>query len=115
MKRVSQIISSLLVALVVLTAQSAAAARTMPDASGQMVICTGNGPMMIYIDANGEPTGAPQICPEYALSLIVAVALDAPVMSKRVVWSELRSVERVLKQATVRLGTPMARGPPVTD
>ena len=115
MTRASHIICALLVVLIVLTAQSAAAARTMPDATGQMVICTGTGPMMIFVDADGMPTGAPQICPEYALSLIVAVAPAALSMSAQGVWFELRSEEHGWKQAALRRAVPNARAPPVLD
>ncbi len=115
MTRASHIIRGLLVALIVLTAQSAAAARMMPDATGQMVICTGTGPMMIHVGADGMPTSAPQICPEYALSLIVAVAPAALSMSARGIWFELRAVEHGWKQATLRRAVPNARAPPVLD
>ena len=113
MKWFSDLISALLVSLIVLTAQSAAAARMMPDAAGQMVICTSTGPMMVYVDAHGEPTGAPRICPEFALSLIVAVAFESAVVDARGAWVALEAAQVPFAQAALQLGTPNARGPPV--
>ncbi|MBI6630160.1 hypothetical protein [Pontibaca salina] len=60
--------------LLVLTSQSLAVARVSPAPVGQMELCTGTGPVMVYFDENGEPSGAPHFCPEGALSLIVALA-----------------------------------------
>lgn len=59
---------------VALTAHSAAAAQGSRDASGQMVICTGTGPTVIYVDDNGQPTKPPHYCPDCVMQLLVAVA-----------------------------------------
>ncbi|MBO9444417.1 hypothetical protein J7416_01150 [Ruegeria sp. R14_0] len=70
--------------LVVLTGQSIAASRGMDRAVGHMVLCTGSGPVVVYVDADGQPTQAPHLCPDYALTLLGAVAItelsvpDAP-------------------------------------
>ena len=63
--------------LLVLTGQGVAASRGVDRVVGQMVLCTGNGPVVVYVDAEGQPTGAPHYCPDYALSLLGAVH-DAP-------------------------------------
>ncbi|MBO9449138.1 hypothetical protein J7426_02640 [Tropicibacter sp. R16_0] len=62
--------------LVVLTGQGMAASRGMDAAVGQMVICTGTGPIVVMVDENGQPTQAPAFCPEYALTLLGAVLPD---------------------------------------
>ena len=54
------------------TAHNAAAMRTMQDASGQVVICTGTGPEIIYVDDQGQPASPPHFCPD-----CVTLALDA--------------------------------------
>lgn len=59
-----------------LTAQAAAVAHAAPGPSGTMELCTGSGPVMVYVDAEGTPIGDPVFCPDYALSLILA--LDLP-------------------------------------
>lgn len=64
--------------LVVLTGQGVAASRGMDRAVGQMVLCTGSGPVVVYMDARGQPTHPPHFCPDYALSLLGAIAVAAP-------------------------------------
>lgn len=109
---IARFTSVLLVALVLMTAQSAAVARTMPDATGQMTLCTGTGPTMVYMDAQGNPTGPPHICPEYALSLILA--LDTPVANVTATgrWISLVVPEPVHTLAMHKRTTARARGPP---
>lgn len=62
----------------VLQGQSAAARVTMTDAVGQIVICTGTGPMAVYVDADGQPVDAPETCPDCLILSIVAL-LVAPI------------------------------------
>lgn len=64
----------LLSVLLILTGQSLAASRGVSMAVGQMEICSGNGPVVVYMDAEGQPTGAPHYCPDCALMLLGAVA-----------------------------------------
>ena len=67
-------IAILMVAVLVLTGHSMAIARGMPVAAGLMELCTGTGPVMVAVDAEGNPTGHTHICPEFSLSLLDAVA-----------------------------------------
>jgi hypothetical protein len=69
-------LASLLVAALVLTGHSAAA-RGMTDATGQMVLCTGNGPVTVYVDADGQPTKPPHYCPDCLLHLIALIEPEA--------------------------------------
>ncbi|MEM7318819.1 MAG: hypothetical protein AAF408_07330 [Pseudomonadota bacterium] len=70
--------------LVMLTGQAMAQARGMDMAVGQIVICSGTGPVIIFVDETGQPTQAPQYCPDYVIGVLGAVALpeaaltDAP-------------------------------------
>lgn len=50
--------------MLVLTGQSMAVARGGSAATGQMVICTGEGTATVYTDAQGRPTSAPHFCPD---------------------------------------------------
>ena len=64
-----RILSSLLLALVLaLTSQSMAVARGAAPAAGKVVLCSGGGFVAVYLDAEGEPTSAPHICPDAALN-----------------------------------------------
>lgn len=113
MKWISHILGALLVVVIALTAQSAAVARTMPDASGQMVICTGTGPVMVYFDESGEPIAPPHICPDYALSLIIALDVSDLVPAASGAWQSQKHGFALHTGPILRLGTPRARGPPV--
>ena len=63
----SPLLGVLLSVLLALTAHSMAMARGATAATGQMVICTGTGPVTVYTDAEGAPTDAPHICPDCIL------------------------------------------------
>ncbi len=108
------IVAGLLALVLLLTAQAAAVAHAAPGPSGQMELCTGTGPVMVYMDEAGNPTGPPVYCPDYALSLIVGIQADgiAPVpITQR--WGHLSGgvvLGAVSAQAPVVL---RARGPPV--
>lgn len=74
-----KVISCLLAALLLLTSQTAAAQRGTAEAAGQMVLCIGSSAVVVYVDAEGQPTTAPHFCPDCALSGDVPrpMALDA--------------------------------------
>lgn len=67
----------LLSLILVVTSLGAAHARGMPGPDGALVICTGNGPVVVLYDADGSPASEPYICPDGALSLIQS-NLDQP-------------------------------------
>ncbi|UYV36683.1 hypothetical protein N4R57_17045 [Rhodobacteraceae bacterium D3-12] len=75
-------IALFLALMLAFTGQSMAVARGMPDATGQIVLCTGSGPLVISVDANGQPTGAAHICPDFAAALFVALG-EAPCLCHR--------------------------------
>ena len=62
-----------LAALLVLTSQSLALVRTTPGPAGQIVLCTGTGPVSVLVDAKGQPTGILHICPDCTLSALTAI------------------------------------------
>ena len=98
--------------VLVLTAQSAAIARGTPTSAGVIELCTGTGPVMVEVDAQGQPIGRAHICPDYALSLILAQFDAAP-------KAQLVQIARGMIFATVqtsvseqRAPITQARGPP---
>lgn len=101
-----------LAVLLVLTGQSMALMRSAPDPAGQMVLCTGTGPITVLTDENGLPVGQPHICPDCAMSLFAAV-LAAPEMPPR---PALRSEAAVVRAPRVTVQAahvaPSARDPP---
>ena len=59
MARFLRISLALVLALVVtLTGHASASAQGARDATGQIVICSGTGPVTLYLDADGQPTKA---------------------------------------------------------
>jgi hypothetical protein len=106
--------SSLLLALMLaLTSQSMAVARGASAATGQMVLCTGSGPVAVYFDAEGEPTSAPHICPDSALNVLYEferLDLHAPAHAVACAPACEMLVPIVL---VARFYGPPSRGPPV--
>jgi len=100
--------------LLVLTGQSMAIARGASGPAGEMVLCTGTGPVLVYVDENGAPTKPSQYCPDCALSLLVA--MPAPDMDQLLV--AVRSVELPLQPVALMrpqsLLRATARAPPRT-
>lgn len=106
--------SVLLAVVLALTSQSMAVARGANAATGQMVLCTGSGPMAIYVDAQGAPTSAPHICPDSALNVLAD--FDLPVVL----------APQTLLQVSAQIGlsalalpdhpavVPPSRGPPLS-
>lgn len=99
--------------LVILTGQGVSASRGMDRAIGQMVLCTGSGPVVVYMDAEGQPTQPPHFCPDYALTLLGAVAVAEPVLP--IAPENDRPVPRREADNLIALPVPSkpARAPPI--
>ena len=104
----------ILSAALALTAQTMAHSRGAAMAEGQMVLCTGTGAVTVYFDAEGNPTSAPHICPDCALSLFDAVSHPAedcvPAAAVTSAWFASHALAIVPDHALA----PRARGPPLT-
>ncbi|NOE18820.1 hypothetical protein GS634_11880 [Ruegeria atlantica] len=99
--------------LLVLTGQGLAVSRGMDRAVGQMVLCTGTGPVVVYMDEDGQPTAPPHYCPDYALSLMGAVAVAQPPMPMAPERAQIAPLRHLVNQIALPVpGTP-ARAPPV--
>ena len=95
--------------LLSVTGQTMAVARGAAASAGEMVLCTGTGPVTVYVDENGKPTGPPYVCPDCVMHLVVAVLPSdpAPVRLPRTecpfpVRSALVGVVRSVFRATAR-------------
>ncbi len=106
---------ALILALVLtLTGQAMAVARGAPGPAGQMVICSGSGPLTVSVDARGQPVGPRHICPDCLAGLTVGLlpAADALVRvldPAAMVWP----VVSVHRPAWRGMGAS-ARAPPVS-
>lgn len=83
------LICGALSAMLTLTGQSMAVARGASAATGQMVICSGMGPVVVYTDAQGRPTAAPHVCPDCMLVLSFDVVQQVTVPAGRILPQRL--------------------------
>ncbi len=109
-------LTSLMLALMLaLTSQSMAVARGASAATGQVVLCTGNGTVAVYVDAEGKPTSPPHICPDAALHVLLDAAVpdvSAPVDLARfdVVWpAQVGHLPLLPRLARLSRGPPLLR------
>lgn len=103
----------LMALMLVLTGQSMAIARGTPGPSGEMVLCTGTGPITVLVDENGQPVGQAHICPDCAFAFFAA-HWDAPDLPPRPAARHVPlrpGTQAVLRAA--QAPAPQARGPPV--
>lgn len=70
--------ASALALLIVVTSQQLAIARGQPHAMGQVEICSGDGIIVMTLDADGNPVGPAHICPDAALNLITGFTFESP-------------------------------------
>ena len=87
-------------------------ARAMAPAEDFRILCAGNGPVMIYVDASGRPTSPPQVCADCALVLSAVMPDLMPQLNSQ------RQVSSLVDLGGGRLNTGravvsrLARGPP---
>ncbi|WP_152464279.1 hypothetical protein [Sulfitobacter sp. THAF37] len=104
--------SFLLALMLALTSQSMAVARGSAAATGQLVLCTGTGPLAVYVDAQGNPTGAPHICPDSALNIVFAGDVPPVLLPRRLVFLGQGRTEAVQPPRAAQRPTPPSRAPP---
>ena len=107
-------VSLLLIALLVLMGQSVAMARGAPGPAGQMVLCTGTGPVMVFVDGDGQPTEAPRFCPDTAMGLLSVVAIAAAEASFTADPGHTRTLPRLVDVVRAKpVQRRLARAPPL--
>ena len=102
----------LLAAVMVLTSQSMAVARGGTGPAGQIVLCTGTGPVAVYVDDDGQPTGPPHLCPDCALHLLDAFAAPDIAPAPLVAAPRKQRFVTAAPHGETRSHTPSARDPP---
>tara|TARA_R110002111_G_scaffold243715_1_gene305721 strand:+ start:204 stop:554 length:351 start_codon:yes stop_codon:yes gene_type:complete len=114
MHPMTRILSSLVLALVLaLTSQSMAVARGASAATGQMVLCTGTGPMAVYTDADGKPTQAPLICPDSTLHVVFEGDVAKAEIPQNLVWIDGVAPSALPVRRAVPRVCPPCRAPPL--
>ncbi|MDU8929874.1 hypothetical protein RXV86_21010 [Alisedimentitalea sp. MJ-SS2] len=99
--------------MLVLTSQSMAVARGMPNATGEIILCTSEGIVSVAVDENGQPVDPPHICPDCAMSLFAFVAETSPFPVRPLGSVETLIPTKVIHQASAQEVPAAARGPPV--
>ncbi|MCA8878950.1 MAG: hypothetical protein KDA73_03130 [Rhodobacteraceae bacterium] len=59
---------------IALTGVAVGVVRGQVQVAGQIVLCTGNGPVSVAVDAKGKPVGPPRLCPDCAPALLAGVS-----------------------------------------
>lgn len=115
-RRMRQTLALILAALVVLTSGTAGFARGQAAAAvGEIVICSGQGTILVAVDAEGKPVRGIHVCPDCILTLL-AMADAAPEAAvrgadwRRVAWPPAYH----FPAASAATPGALARGPPAT-
>lgn len=102
----------LLVLLLILTGQSMAVARGASGPAGQMILCTGTGPVQVFVDEEGQPTAPPRYCPDCALTLLDHVAPALAVARKVELSGRIDPVTATTQASETIVPRAIARAPP---
>ncbi len=97
---------------VALTAHSAAARQGERGAAGQMVICTGTGPVTIYVDSEGQPAKPPHNCPDCVMHVLDAVAQPARLVLRVEACGTVTGVQQAALASVQNTPQATARAPP---
>ncbi|MGH1415467.1 MAG: hypothetical protein ACRBB0_18410 [Pelagimonas sp.] len=100
-----------LVLILALTSQTMAVAQGQAAAMGEMEICQGLGVVSVPVDAEGNPTGAPMICPDFA-GVLALDALPAPVGPSLNAWIKAGYALETFGTYGRAAPAASARGPP---
>lgn len=109
----TRILSFLLALMLAFTSQSMAVARGASAATGQMVLCTGSGPVAVYTDAQGQPTSAPHICPDAALNVLVDTIPQDVYAPWQIVPASVLHVRGKVAPPILPRMAPQSRAPPL--
>ncbi len=114
MIRMRPLLALFLCTVIVATGGAMAAARGQAAVAGQIVLCTGSGPVTVEVDAQGQPVGPVHICPDCAMSLLAAVAAppltEAGFAARTTALSFGTASRRAARAPVTR---PRARAPPI--
>lgn len=99
--------------MLVAASHNMAQARGAEPAVDRMVICAGARAVTVYVDASGDPTHAPHMCPDCALHSLGVLPEALPSLGLAPIFSYHATVEAALAVCLLTYGHAMARAPPV--
>ncbi len=92
---------------------SVAKAQGAAPAAGMSVICSGDMVMTVFVDADGQPTTAPHLCPDCAMAAASGLVPAPAGVSAMERASEHHILPAITAPVTLRRArVPQARGPP---
>mgnify|MGYP001795356004 CR=1 FL=1 len=94
------------------TSISAASARGAAPAVDQVVICSGHGVTVLFLDATGEPTQAPHLCPDCVLHLVAPLPGGVALVPQAVSLETTVRGRRTPQDVRPHLSPITSRGPP---
>lgn len=113
MKQNMRLFTALMLTVMLATSSlTMALARGQAMAAGEMVLCTGSGPVSIAVDAQGTPTGAVMHCPDCLAADLMAVAPCDGVSALRSAALSVRFPIRESADVDLARAGHLARGPP---
>lgn len=113
MTRLTRICSALVLSFaLVLTGQGMAMARGMSPAVDAIVICTGHGPVVMSVDADGNPTAPAHLCPDCAMNLLQGVLSQGVALTSFAGWEKIKAHYRTVALACPGPRAAHARDPP---
>ena len=98
--------------MLALTSQVMAVTRVSTDATGKVVLCVGDQVVSVYVDDQGQPTTAPHICPDCALSEGYLPKSPVAVQPQDVSLADLPRTFRRQTIAARKSVRPPSRAPP---
>lgn len=108
-----RILTLLMIFVLVGTSQSIASAKGAAPASGKIALCVGAVAAVVYVDAQGKPTAAPQYCPDGTLATEGDAAPAMSPVADLVLFDVLARLEGRVARFITRWQSPLSRGPPV--
>ncbi|MGB0441000.1 MAG: hypothetical protein ACPGVS_10315 [Primorskyibacter sp.] len=109
-----QLCVCVLVLAIGLLHQGLAVARGQGSAVDQMVLCTGMGTVVVYINADGEPVAPPHFCPDAAVTALATLDFTTSPTQPLSVWQPMTSVVWSAPAGIKRPWRSRARAPPWT-
>ena len=105
--------SLLLILSLLASGLSGAITQAAAPAVDQVVICDGHGTSQIYLDAEGNPTVAPQHCPDCAPASVAVLSPPASATWHDGTVTRLDVPLQTLALVHAPASEPAARGPPL--
>lgn len=106
-------IAASLVALITLMGLSLASERGVSRIAGQIILCTGDGHIAVWVDADGQPVDRTALCPDQTLTLLGALDIPAPQTGFQPLATAFIASFANSRFATATAVEPRGRSPPV--